>query len=473
MTISRAILLKGTAWTVGAFGISQLLRLATGVVLARILAPELFGIMQIVYSFRTGVELISDVGINQNIIYNKHANEPEFYNTAWSLQAIRGILLWFLFCAAAVPISKFYQSQILALIIPVAALAVVLGGFSSISRFLLQKRMQYHTITVFDTIVVIAGSIVQISIAYFTPTIWALVLGPLIAMAIYTVGTHFLLPDVRHRFFVSSQYAMQIMSFGKWIFASSVIYFLSTNFDRLYLAKTIPLELLGVYGIARSLSELTSAVVLQLGSGVVFPFVASHSHMERAELHGELAPIRIKFLLVAAFGYSLYVATADLAIRILFDQRYHAASWMLPILIIGAWFSIMSNLNESTLLGLGRPHYSVFANGAKFGFMVVGLTFGISHYGVLAGVLVVALSDLCRYVPLQIGQMRERFSFGRQDVLATLVVFSLVAFWEWLRWMFGFGTSFDGLPVEVSGILWDGRKILVEHNSLGYRCFEF
>ena len=458
MAISRTLLLKGTAWTVGAFGVSQSLRLATSVILARLLAPELFGIMQIVYSLRTGVELISDVGINQNIIYNKHANDPDFYNTAWSLQAIRGIVLWLVFCAVAVPISKFYQSPILALIIPVAALALALGGFSSTSRFLLQKRMQYRTITTFDTIIVIAGSVVQISVAYVSPTIWALVFGPLIAMAMYMVGTHLLLPDVRHKFFISKQYAVQIMAFGKWIFASSVIYFLSTNFDRLYLAKTIPLELLGVYGIARSLSDLTSAAVLQLGSGVVFPFVASHSHMERMELQKELAPIRLKFLLVAAFGYSLFAATSDLAIRILYDQRYHAASWMLPVLIIGAWFSIMSNLNESTLLGLGRPHYSVFANSAKFGFLLVGLIFGTAHYGVLGGVMVVAVSDLCRYAPILIGQIRERFSFGRQDLLATLVVFGLIAFWEWLRWLSGLGTSFDNLPVATSGILGFARQ---------------
>ena len=71
--------------------------------------------------------------------------------------------------------------------------------------------------------------------------------------------------------------------------------------------------------------------------------------MPRHELRAQLAPIRMKFLLVAGFGFSLFAATADLAIGILYDQRYHAAGWMLPVLIIGAWFSIMSNLNESTL----------------------------------------------------------------------------------------------------------------------------
>ena len=450
MTISRLPLLKGAIWTIGAFGIGQLLRLATNIVLARLLAPELFGIMQIVYSMQTGVELMSDVGLGQNIVYNKNANDPDFYNTAWSLQLIRGIFLWVVICAIAVPTAKFYQSSTLALVMPIAAFSIVLGGFSSTSRFLLQKRMKYSILTTFDTIVVVVFSIVQLLLAYFIPTIWALVFGTLVATMAYSIGSHFVLPDIRHKFFVSRQYAIEILSFGKWIFASSIVYFLSTNFDRLYLAKIIPLELLGVYGIARTLSGMISTAVLQLANNVIFPFIASHSQTPRIELHAHLAPIRLKFLALAGFGLSILAATGDLAIRILYDQRYHAASWMLPILILGAWFSILCNLNESSLMGLGRPNYSAFGNGAKFGLLLIGLTFGVARYGIPGGVIAVAVSDLGRYFPILIGQTRERFSFGGQDIVVTLGVFGLIAFWEWLRWVLGFGTSFDAFPIDIA-----------------------
>ena len=170
--------------------------------------------------------------------------------------------------------------------------------------------------------------------------------------------------------------------------------------------------------------------------------------MARAELYAQLAPIRMKFLLVAGIGFSLFAATADLVIDILYDQRYHAASWMLPILILGGWFAIMSNINESSLMGLGRPNYSVFGNGAKFGFLLIGLSWGVAYYGILGGVVAVAISELGRYVPILIGQIRERFSFREQDLLATAIVFALFALWEWLRWASGFGTSFDALPAE-------------------------
>jgi O-antigen/teichoic acid export membrane protein len=448
-TFSRFLLLEGAIWTTLAFGVNQLFRLATSVILARLLAPDLFGIMQIVYSLRTGVELVSDVGIGQNIIYNKHGNDPDFYDTAWSLQVIRSVLLWFIFSVAAVPAAAFYDAPILVAIIPIAGFAIVLGGLSSTSRFLLQKRMKYSTLTLFDAVVSSISSAAQIIWAYLSPTIWALVFAPLVGVAALMIGSHLLLPEVRQKFRISRQYVAQILSFGKWIFMSSIIYFLSTNFDRLYFAKVIPLNLLGVYGIARAMSELFSAVVLQLGNSVIFPFVAAHSHVPRAELQSQVAPSRMRFLLIAGFGLSLFASNADLVIRMLYDQRYRDAGWMLPILVIGAWFSTLANINESTLLGIGRPSYGALANAGKFAFLVVGIVWGVAWYGVFGGVIVVALGDLCRYFPILAGQRREQLSFATQDALATLAVFGQILFWEWLRSISGFGTSFDGLPVDL------------------------
>jgi hypothetical protein len=83
------------------------------------------------------------------------------------------------------------------------------------------------------------------------------------------------------------------------------------------------------------------------------------------------------------------------------------------------------------------------ANSLKFAFLAIGLPLGFAVSGVLGVVIVFALADLCRYVPIFIGQYRERFSFGRQDLVLSLVLLALTAFWQWLRWFWGFGTSFD------------------------------
>jgi O-antigen/teichoic acid export membrane protein len=302
-------------------------------------------------------------------------------------------------------------------------------------------------INLFEAMFVFVASLITVVTAYLNQTIWAFVISNLIGSTVGAIATFFLLPDIRQRFHLSKLFVREILNFGKWITFSSIVWFLAMNFDRLYLAKIVPLAILGVYGIARSIAELFSMAIAYLGNTVLFPFIASQSTMLRADLRKQLAPLRAKLLLLLALGMSLAVASADLAIKVFYDQRYQAASWMLPVLIVGSWFSILANLNESTLLGLGKPSYGALANSLKFVFLIIGLVLGVRFYGLLFGVMVVASADVFRYIPILVGQKRERFSFAMQDFLMTLAMLSLVGVWEWLRWIMGLGTSFASLPM--------------------------
>jgi O-antigen/teichoic acid export membrane protein len=445
MKLTTGKLVTGTVWTVGAFGLGQAIRLATNVVLARLLAPELFGIMLIVNTLMTGIQLFSDVGIGQNIIHSPNSLDPRFYNTAWSLQIVRSIVIWFIFLLAAVPVAHFYGAPILSAILPVSGFNIVLLGFASVSPAILQKKMQFGKLTLFNLATAIISSALLVTFAYLTPTIWALVLGGVAGTGLSMVMTYFLVPNLKQRFHVDRQCLSEITSFGKWVYLNSMVYFLSTNFDRLYFAKVVPLQVLGIYGIARALSELFGTAATHLGNSVIFPFISSHAGLPRETLRRELVSIRGKFLLLIALGCSLFIATADLAIKLLYDQRYHAAAWMLPVLALGAWFSMVATTNESTLLGLGAPSYSAMANSVRFILLVVGLPLSLKFKGLAGGIVTLVLVEVCRYAPVYIGQRRQQFSFGAQDVAITLAMFAMIGLWEWLRWASGFGTSFDSL----------------------------
>jgi O-antigen/teichoic acid export membrane protein len=439
------ILAKNAVWTIGGYGFGQFIRFASNLILTRLLAPELFGVMLIVNTLRTGTELFTDLGIGQNIVYNKNGEDPSFYNTAWSLQLIRGFALCVIGCIAAWPVSSYYHTQILLAVIPVASIVFIISGFMSVSPFMLKRKLLSAKLNVFEVGTLLAGSISQVLLSYFYPTVWSLVFGLLVGTAIHTIASHFLLPDIRHRVMLIQPYLSQITQFGRWIFFASIIYFLSMSFDRLYLASVLPLSLLGVYGIARSISDMISLMIIRLADNVIFPFVASRSQTSGHELRASLSKPRLVFLLVTALGLSLLAAGSDLLINTLFDQRYRDASWMCSVLIIGTWFSVISSLAEGALLGFGKPLYAAIGNGAKFTWLLFLLPIGFSHYGAAGAIAVVATADLFRYIPLLIGQFRERFVFGAQDGLGTAVAFGLMAFWECLRWRLGLGTSFDFL----------------------------
>ena len=449
MRLSIRTLVNGAVWTVGAYGLGSAFRLVSNIILARLLAPELFGLMLIVNTLATGISLFTDIGIFQNIIYSKDGDDPRYYNTAWSLQIIRGVVLFLVFLIAAVPVARFYNTPILESIVPISAIGFLIGGFTSVSPNILQKRMDYPKLNLYTLSISGLSTATLILLTYVNRTIWALVFGGLVSTALNTVGTHFLVPDVKHRFYLNKQYVFEIVNFGKWIFLSSIVYFASGNFDRLYLAKAVPLGLLGIYGIARSISDLQGVVVVHLGNNVIFPFIASHGNIPRESLRQQLMSIRFKFLFLIALGCSLFIATADLAINLLYDQRYHAATWMLPILLIGGWFSMIVAMNESTLLGLGRPSYSAATNSVRFILLAIGLPLSLRFAGLIGGIVTLTLIEAFRYIPVFIGQRRERFSFGMQDLSITLAMFMMIGLWEWLRWASGFGTSFDSLGMVL------------------------
>jgi hypothetical protein len=75
--------------------------------------------MALVNTLRMGLELFSDIGVAQNIVNSKRGDEPTFLNTIWTLQVIRGAVIWFVGLILAFPIANFYNDQRLLWLIPI------------------------------------------------------------------------------------------------------------------------------------------------------------------------------------------------------------------------------------------------------------------------------------------------------------------------------------------------------------------
>ena len=84
----------GSIWLGGANGVEQVLRLLRNMILARLLAPEAFGIMATVMSAVIVAEAFSEVGLTQSVIQNKKGSDQRFLNIIWWLASLRGILLY-------------------------------------------------------------------------------------------------------------------------------------------------------------------------------------------------------------------------------------------------------------------------------------------------------------------------------------------------------------------------------------------
>lgn len=440
MNFSLAFLARGASWTVGAFVAGQGVRFAANVALTRMLSPEIFGLMMVINSIRTGIELTLDAGIGQNIVRNPSGEDPVFYNTAWTLQILRGIFLTVVGIAAALPLAHLFELPILSVVLPVASLQFLISGLNSVSRFLVRRRVQFVRSNLFELAVQFGGTAILLSVVYVSPDVWGVIWGGLGSVALMAAGSYLLVPGMTYSLKLNRAYLARIVSFGKWIYLSSIIYFLSMHFDRLYLAKLIPLEQLGVYGLARAMADIVNGLSGRLGDMIVFPLIASAQSMDRSDLRGNVQRKRLLLLSIAAACLAIAAAVVDIPFRLIFDERYHAAGEMVSIFLLGSWFTVLCVTAEASLLGLGRPVYSTGANALKFCYLIVAIPLTVP-FGVLAIVAAVAVGDVVKFSLIAMGSVRERFSFLAHDALLTAAMIGLFVLLQILRSGAGLGTS--------------------------------
>lgn len=422
--MSRIGLFGAAGWVTAAFILQQVIRLGTSILLAWLLAPELLGTMILINTLRTGVELLTDVGIGQNIVNNPRGHEPSFYNTAWTIQIIRGIILSVLALAATAPVSDMYDNAQLKYLLPAVAPIFIIAGVMSPSRFLLQKQLEVRKVAMFDVAVSASSAICQIALVIYSPTIWALVAGLLLSTAISTASSFYLINWRDHALRWDKTSVRSIVHFGKWIFLSTLIYFLAMNFDRLYFANAVPIALLGIYGIARTFSETVMLLFQRIGNMLIFPKISA-SVLRGADLRQSIAPLRMVILLFVATGLAFGVALSDAFINLAYDSRYQAAGFFLTVLLVGTWFATLATVSESIIMGIGKPSGVAIGNAVKLAVIVVLLPYALTTFGINAGIAVFVLAEIARYGTLMWQKRREEVGFARQDIIATGVFFAL------------------------------------------------
>lgn len=420
------VLLRQIGWTTGGYGFTQVVRFATNLTLTRLLAPELFGIMVLLTSLRIGIELFSDLGIGQSLIANKNTRDETFYNTAWTMQVIRGLLLSGLVLLGLPALRAIYDAEALQGVLPVLSVFLIVTGTHSIALTVATKELRTKRIAVYDTVCALAQAGLVIGAVLVSPTIIGLIVGQILGAIFTAAASYFVLPDVRCRFVLNRSAAFELLTFGKWIFLSSIVFFLSSYIDRLVLGKYVTLALLGVYGVARALGDVFAQFGTRLANIIIFPKVAA-AEERGLELRNRIRKRRLQFLAPILLGIAALIALAEPLIAFLYDPRYILAAEVLPWVGIAAWLAIVNTLNDSVALGVGKPHLSMLGNAAKLIALIVLLPLGVIEAGIVGAAAATAAAEIARYAVLVAGLLRERLSFLRQDIVSTgaLLLFAL------------------------------------------------
>jgi O-antigen/teichoic acid export membrane protein len=171
-------------------GSANLLRLGSNILLSYLLFPEDFGTMALVLTFLVGLQMFSDVGVGAAIVRSPRGDDPRFLDTAFTVQAIRGVLLWLAALVLAPGFAWFYKNPALADYLPVAAFQAVLAGLYSTRIFAAERSLAIVRKVACDVAAQALAIGVMLALAYLWRNVWALVIGGLVQPLAVMVLSH-------------------------------------------------------------------------------------------------------------------------------------------------------------------------------------------------------------------------------------------------------------------------------------------
>lgn len=438
LAASRRIVvaLRGSFWSIVGYAAGQLLRLGSTLVLARaLLGPQAFGLVALVNVFLTGLDMISDLGIGLDVVQHPRGDDPAFVNTAFLIQAGRGLILWVAAMALAYPFARFYHQPAVTWFILVGALSVAIRGVASGSIWLMTRHVQLGKLTVLNVSSEAAGFLVSVIWAVASPTAWALVVGRLASSVAYTLGSH-LVAKNRVSLLWDRAAAKSILLFGSGVFLSTATYFLGGEAERLVIGKFITVAELGCFSLALTLSAAPSRAIQQMVGQVFFPMIASSIRKDREGAASHYRSARYAFLALGILLGAGFIAYSHRLVAILLPPKYAMTAWMMQLLGFRAGQEVYSAPASSLILASGDSRYAAAANSIRLVLMVSGVWFAFSRYGVREAIAVLAFVPAVTYPLLIQGVGKHMRSALRVEIVgyALFIAATLAAVfipWPW------------------------------------------
>jgi len=425
----KARAVRGSMWTVGGHGASQVLRLGSNLVLTRLLFPEAFGLMALVQVFMQGLAMFSDVGIGPSIIQNKRGDDPEFLDTAWTIQIIRGLVLWLAACAIAWPVAQFYNEPMLMQLLPVAGLSAVIAGFKPTRAFTANRHLTLGRLSAVELGTQVFGLLAMIGLAWWLQSVWALVLGSLAGVLAHNFALAAVLEGHRNRLRWSKDAASELFTFGRWVFLSTLLTFTGGSADKLVMGSLVSMEVLGKLHIAFMLVAAPQGIIKMLMGRVGLAGYARLADSDAQSANAKTMRARSGMVYAWLAVCVVFLSITDLLVPVLYDARYAEVGWITVTLGLVLWPTGLVHLTNPILLARGSSFHHMIGQLVLATSLIAGLPVGYYFYGLNGIIAAVVISRVLGYVSIALSARTLGLNVIPRDLVATgvLVVCLLIA----------------------------------------------
>jgi len=334
--------------------VENLSRFIRNIILARLLAPEAFGLIATALAAVAVMEAFSEVGFRQSVIQNKDGDKEGFLNIIWWLSSLRGLILYGIGYFTAPIICDFYNQPELLLILRTVFLVILFKGLISPRVHVLEKNLQFARWVIIMQGSGFLGVLIAIVSAFFLYNVWALILG-YIAEALIGCVLSFILCPFKPQFKVESAYLPDILRFARRMFGIPILTMLFIRTDIFVIGKVLTLGQLGMYSLARNLADLPNAFLSKIIHPLVLPALSSIQD-DKDKLKDTLL---IMTRVTATFGLPFIAFLAVFSRPILslaYGSQYTAVAIPFSILCIYTIMFLSSTFIMGLYIAIGKPH---------------------------------------------------------------------------------------------------------------------
>ena len=397
-----------------------------GIVMARLLSPEDFGISVLPAVFLAIAAVFIDCGFSSAMVRKPDLTEQDI-STAFYYSLLVGAVFYLLIFCASPWIAAFYDVPVLERLIRWAALSFLINPLTTPQTILLNRRLDFKTPTIVELASRIIMGVCGIAMAYWGYGVWALVFSTLIANVVSLV-----LKTVVVRWYPKTGWSRDsfryLWGYGNKLVASYLIGNIYENIVPVVVGKFYSPALLGIYDRAQHYSKLIAVSSTNIFQQVSFPVLSKIQEDDGALRNGYRRIIKASAFVTFPLMMLLAALSKPLVLLILTEKWEGSVIFLQLMCFPMMWYPIHA-INLNILQVKGRTDAFLKLEMLKRGFGVIALAITLP-----LGLIPVVLSTwVTNLISLFLNTYYTRklidYNFFQQikDLLPTLLL-SLVMF---------------------------------------------
>jgi lipopolysaccharide exporter len=328
----------GACWVIGWRMATRVLGLASTLILVRLLLPADFGVVALGAAFAQTVEAMSVLGTDDALIRELEPTRA-MYDTAFTLNAMRGALTGLVVAGAALPTANFFnEPRLTPLLLALAALSVI-DGWLNIGVVDFRRNFQFHKEFLLNILPRILSVGITILAAVLFRSYWALIAGQA-AYRITRVVASYRMHAYRPHFSLAAWRGLVL--FSAWTWALSLVQMLQVRVDPFVIGRSLGAGGVGSYALGAEVAMLpTSEIVEPLGRAAYSGFSATRREGGTQGLFYRLVAHSLLITWPAGLGLSM---VADPLVRVALGQQWLQVVLIIQVLSVACGFGTFGNL---------------------------------------------------------------------------------------------------------------------------------